>query len=98
MWEWNGPEGKYLLCLIDSFLAVMLIWVDLLPFVFGSCGEYYGNGMEWNGAACKYLVSLIDSFLAVVLTRMDHTFFFLIESCVKYCANAMEQDVSISFS
>jgi len=37
---------KYLLCLIDSFLAVMLIWVDLLPFVFESCGEYCVNGME----------------------------------------------------
>ena len=46
LWEWNGAEGKYFLCLIDSFLAVMLIWVDLLLFLIESWGKYYGNGME----------------------------------------------------
>ena len=44
--EWNWAGGKYFICPIDSLLAAMLTRIDLLPFVFESCGKYCGNGME----------------------------------------------------
>ena len=46
LWEWNGAGRKYFIFLIDSLLAAMLMWMDLLPFLFESCGKSCANGME----------------------------------------------------
>ena len=60
LWEWNGADGKYFICLIDSLLAAMLIWVDLLPFIFESCVKYCANGMEQNDTAKELEAELVS--------------------------------------
>ena len=43
-------EGKDLICPIDSFLAVMLIWVDLLPFVLNHAVLLARCGADADGS------------------------------------------------
>jgi hypothetical protein len=51
LWEWNGAGRKYFIFLIDSLLAAMLMWMDLLPFLFESCGKSCANGADLGGSS-----------------------------------------------
>ena len=49
-----------MICPIDSLFAVLLMRMDLLPFVFESCFKYCANGMEQNVTAKELEAELVS--------------------------------------